>query len=71
MTRLTQIVTAFAIGAMVLSPIAGATLANAAHMTKEERAAHRAKEADCKMKAKEQKLHFRKRTHFIKECMKG
>ena len=71
MSRLTQIATAFAIGALVLSPLAGATSADAARMSKEERAAHKAKEADCKTKAKEQKLHLVKRHRFIKECMKG
>ena len=71
MTRLTQIATAFAISALVLSPIVGATSADAAKMTKEEKAAHKAKDADCKAKAKEQKLHLGKRRAFLKECMKG
>jgi len=71
MTRLTQIATALAVGALVLSPIVGATSADAAKMTKEERAAYKAKQADCKAKAKEQKLHLVKRYRFIKECMKG
>jgi hypothetical protein len=71
MTRLAQIATAFVIGALVLSPIAVATSADAARMTKEERVAHEAKEKDCKMKAKEQKLHLVKRHRFLKECMKG
>ena len=71
MTRLTHIATAFVIGALVLSPIIGATSADAARMTKEERAVHKAKEAECKVKAKEQKLHLFKRSRFIKECMKG
>ena len=71
MTRLSQLATAFAVGALVLSPIAGATSASAAKMTKEERAAYNAKRADCKAKAKEQKLHLVKRYRFIKECMKG
>lgn len=71
MIRLTQLATAFAIGALVLSPITAATSASAAAMTKEQRAAHKAKEADCKVKAKEQKLHLVKRHKFLKECMKG
>ena len=71
MTRLTQLAAALAIGAVALSPIATVTSAGAAAMTKEQRAAHKAKEADCKMKAKEQKLHLIKRHRFLKECMKG
>jgi hypothetical protein len=71
MTRFAQLATAFAIGALVLSPIATATSAGAAAMTKEQRAAHKAKDAECKMKAKEQKLHLVKRYRFLKECMKG
>ena len=71
MTRLTQIAAVFAIGALMLSPIAIATTAGAAAMTKEQRAAHKAKETECKMKAKEQKLHLVKRYRFLKECMKG
>lgn len=71
MTRLTQIATALSIFALVASPIVGSTSADAAKkMTKEEKAAHKAKEAECKMKAKEQKLHLVKRSRFIKECMK-
>jgi hypothetical protein len=71
MTRLTQFATALAIGALVLSPIVGATSADAARMTKEERAAYKAKKAECSAKAKEQKLHLVKRYRFIKECLKG
>ena len=72
MTRLTQIATALAIGALMLSPIVGATSADAAKkMTTEEKAAYKAKQTDCKAKAKEQKLHLVKRYKFIKECMKA
>jgi hypothetical protein len=71
MTRVTQIAAAFAIGALMLSPIAIASTVDAAAMTKEQRAAHKAKEAECKMKAKEQKLHLVKRYRFLKECIKG
>src|ERR1043166_4296619 len=59
MTRMTQLAAALAIGALFLSPIVGATSADAAKkMTKEERAAMKAKEKDCKAQAKEQKLHL-------------
>jgi hypothetical protein len=71
MTRLTQIASVIAIGTLMLSPIAIATPVHAAAMTKEQREAHKAKEAECKMKAKEQKLHLVKRHRFLKECMKG
>jgi hypothetical protein len=30
-----------------------------------------AKQADCKQQAREHKLHFRRRLHFIKRCMAG
>jgi predicted transcriptional regulator len=71
MTRLNQISMALALGAVVLSPLALVSSADAARMTTEQRAAYKAKQTECKAKAKEQRLHFRKRSRFIRECMKG
>ena len=80
MTRLTKLAAAFAIGTLMFSPIVGATSADAAKMTKEEKAAvaakkaeekaaHKKKVADCKAKSKEEKLG--KRRAAYKECMKA
>ena len=46
--------------------------AQAAPMSKEEKAAMAAKKAECKKEAKAKKfgIHFVKRNAFIKECMK-
>jgi hypothetical protein len=70
MTRLTQLAMALAVGAFMLSPIVGVTSADAAKMTKEEKAAAKAKKADCKAKSKEEKG-LRARRKAYNECMKG
>jgi|SwirhisoilCB2_FD_contig_51_8924030_length_274_multi_10_in_0_out_0_1 hypothetical protein len=70
MTRLTQLAMALAVGAIMFSPIVGATSAEAAKMTKEEKAALKAKKADCKMKSKEVKG-FRARRKAYNECVKA
>ncbi len=70
MTRLTHLAMALAVGALMFSPIVGSTSADAAKMTKEEKAAAKAKKADCKAKSKETKGILARRKAY-KECMKG
>jgi len=70
MTRLSQLAMALAVGAFMLSPVVGVTSADAAKMTKEEKAAAKQKKADCKAKSKETKGIIARRKAY-KECMKG
>ena len=53
----------------MLSPIVGATSADAAKMTKEEKAAAAKKKADCKAESKATKGILARRKAY-KECMK-